>query len=112
MSIEVRRGDVVVLASAGDFTGKPRPALVVQNDLFNPSHGSVTVCLITTTLCEAPLFRLTLLPSESNGLRKVSQVMVDKVTTVRADAIATRVGTVQGSVVRAVDEALRLWLGV
>ena len=55
--MEIERGDVVICAAAGDY-GKPRPAVVVQSDLFNGTHSIVAVCLITTHLEDAPLFRI------------------------------------------------------
>lgn len=77
----LKRGDLVVVAMAGDY-GKPRPALVVQANLFNETHTSVTLVPVTSTLVDAPLFRLTVAPSPGNGLRALSQIMIDKVTTV------------------------------
>ncbi len=73
----MKRGDIVTVAATGD-DGKPRPAVVVQTDLLNDTHASVVVCLITSSLVDAPLLRLTVEPSERNGLRRRSQVMVDK----------------------------------
>jgi len=70
------RGDFVTIAMQGDF-GKPRPALVIQADQFS-EHATVTVLPVTSTLIAAPLFRMTVQPSAENGLRKPSQVMVDK----------------------------------
>jgi len=43
----MKRGDVVVVALSGDY-GKPRPALIVQSDLFNETHASVTLAPVTT----------------------------------------------------------------
>ncbi|OAI49666.1 hypothetical protein AYO45_06895, partial [Gammaproteobacteria bacterium SCGC AG-212-F23] len=80
MDLELERGDIVVCALSGDF-GKPRPAVVVQSNLFNSTHPSVTLCPITTHIVEAPLFRLMLIPSAKNGLKQSSQIMVDKITT-------------------------------
>jgi mRNA interferase MazF len=60
----VRRGSIVVVAAKGPYTGKPRPALVVQSDLFNPTHSSVTICPITSDCVDAPLFRIPLPPGE------------------------------------------------
>jgi mRNA interferase MazF len=62
----MKRGDVVTVAVTGDY-GKPRPAVVVQTDLLNDTHASVVVCLVTSTLLEAPLLRLTVEPSPRNG---------------------------------------------
>ncbi len=109
MASALHRGDVVLAAATGDY-GKPRPALVVQSDLFNETHASVTVCPITSTLVEAPLFRVAVRPARGNGLLKPSQVMVDKVQTLRRERIARQVGALTGDQMQAVDAALRLWL--
>ena len=79
----MRRGDPVTITLPGDY-GKPRPALVLQSDLFD-QHPSVTVLPVTSALRETPLFRLTLQPDAGNGLRLPSQIMVDKAHTVARD---------------------------
>lgn len=112
MTFRPRRGDVVTVAAAGSYTGKPRPALVVQADLFNATHGSVTVCLLTSMLVDASLFRVAVIPSVDNGLRAPSQVMVDKIAAVPIEAVGGHVGRIDLATQRAVDEALRLWLGL
>lgn len=105
------RGDLVVVAMAGD-SGKPRPALVVQADLFNDSHASVTVVPVTSTLVDAPLFRLTVAPSPGNGLRALSQLMIDKVTTVARTRIDATIGHVEDDLMVQVNRALALWVGI
>jgi mRNA interferase MazF len=79
----VKRGDVVTIVLPGAY-GKPRPALVIQSELFE-SLGSVTVLPVTSELRAAPLLRIAIEPSTGNGLRKKSQVMVDKIQTVPRD---------------------------
>ena len=106
-----RRGDVVVCALPGDY-GKPRPAVVVQSDLFNATHGSVSLCPITSTIVDAPLFRITILSDQTNGLKVPSQVMVDKITALRSGRIQGVMGRLTASQLELVDEALRLWLGL
>ena len=54
------RGDLVTVALTGDY-GKPRPALVIQSELFD-NHPSVTLLPVTNTLVDAPLLRLTVEP--------------------------------------------------
>ena len=76
--MEMKRGDVVVCAAPGGY-GKPRPAVVVQSDLFNGTHASVAVCLITSHLEDAPLFRIPVPSGRMTGLKRESQVMVNKV---------------------------------
>ena len=109
--MEVKRGDVVIAVAAGDY-GKPRPVVVVQSDVYNPTHSSIVVCPITSHLVAAPLFRLTLLPAPGNGLEAESQIMIDKLTALRADRIRKRIGTLRPSEMRALDRALRVWLAL
>jgi mRNA interferase MazF len=87
----MKRGDVVLVTAPGDY-GKRRPAVVVQTDLLNATHASIVVTLITSDLQDAPLFRLTLEPGGTTGLRVRSQIMVDKVVTVRRERIAGIIG--------------------
>ncbi len=108
----MNRGDVILVAAKGDYSGKPRPAVVVQSDLFNPTHASVTLCPITSVLQDAPLFRPGLEPSMVNGLKKESQVMVDKVFSARRQNIDRKIGALLKEDMQRVDSALKLWLQV
>jgi mRNA interferase MazF len=107
----LKRGDLVVVALPGDY-GKPRPALVIQSDLFNETHASVTVVPVTSTLVDAALFRLTVEPSPANGLRSLSQLMIDKVTTVSRSRIAQVIGRLEDDLLLRVSRALALWVGI
>jgi mRNA interferase MazF len=107
----MKRGDVVTVVLPGDY-GKPRPAVVVQSDHFNDTHASITVVPVTSTLVNAPLFRLAVEPSAQNGLRSLSQVMVDKLSTVRRERIGTAVGALEPETLTRVNRALALWLGI
>jgi mRNA interferase MazF len=109
--LEIARGDVVVSSSPGDF-GKPRPALVVQSDLFNPTHSSIVICPITSHLVDAPLFRLSISPSRENGLKTESQIMVDKITAVRREHIAKKIGRMNEAEATSVERALAIWLEI
>ncbi|EPC03565.1 hypothetical protein L861_18695 [Litchfieldella anticariensis FP35 = DSM 16096] len=107
----MKRGDIVIVAMRGDY-GKPRPALVVQSDLFE-QHPSVTVAPITSDVrSELPLFRLDLPPSETNGVHRPSQVMIDKLVTVPRHKISSTVGHVNDTDMVRVTRALMVWLGV
>ena len=76
MSRAVKRGDVITVAVSGDC-GQPRPAVVIQSDALSESDG-VLVAMFTSALRDAALYRLTIDPSENNGLKTPSQIMVDK----------------------------------
>lgn len=106
----MRRGDVVTIVLPGAY-GKPRPALIIQSDLFE-ALGSVTVLPVTSELRATPLLRIPIDPSADNGLRKRSQVMVDKAQTVPRDKVGATIGRLHGDSLVAVDRALAVFLGI
>ena len=109
----LRRGDLVTVAAKGPYTSKPRPALVVQASETLPYRESVTVCLLTTELLDAPIFRVRIEPSATNALQQPSDVMADKVLTVPSAVLSTKpFGRLDGADMSRVDTALRFWLGL
>jgi mRNA interferase MazF len=105
------RGDFVTVAIAGDF-GKPRPALVVQSDLF-AELPSVVVCPLTSYLRgDADQFRLDVAPSDANGLREASQITIDKITVIPAAKIGAVIGRADDTLMIRVSRALAVLLGV
>lgn len=106
----MNRGDIVVVATKGAYTGQPRPAVVVQSDLFTPTHASVSVCLVTSAHVDAPLFRIPVPPGERTGLQSPSQVMVDKIVSVPRVSIARVIGRCDDAELQAIDDGLRRWL--
>lgn len=109
--MEMKRGDVVVCVSQGSY-GKPRPAVIVQNDLFNDIHPSVTVLPITSDCEKVSHIRLKLAPSKINGLKKKTQVMVDKMQTIKREKIAKVVGALTEKQLEKIDSMVKLWLGL
>jgi mRNA interferase MazF len=91
----------VTIALSGDY-GEPCPALIIQSDLFDV-HPSVSILPVTGELRDAPLFR--------NGLRKTSQVMVDKIQTVARSRIGKTIGRLEQETLVAVNRALAVFLG-
>lgn len=106
----MRRGDLVTIALQGDL-GKPRPALVIQSDLFD-AHPSVTLLPVTSELRDTPLFRILVQSSEGNGLSKPSQIMVDKPQSVARAKIGATFGRLDDATMVAVNRALAIFLGV
>lgn len=109
MDINLQRGDIVICVFSGDY-GKPRPAVIVQSNLFNQTHASITVCPITTHLVEAPLFRLLLAPTQINGLKEASQIMVDKIATLQRDKIRQKIGLLTLEQLQQLNQAVKIWL--
>jgi mRNA interferase MazF len=108
--MDLTRGDLVAIALSGDY-GKPRPAMVIQADAF-AALPSVTVLPLTGTVHEAPLLRITVDPAPENGLRKRSQVMVDKASTVPRTKLGARLGRLDATTLRQVETALAVFLGL
>lgn len=104
------RGDLVLVATAGDY-GKARPALIVQTDLFG-NHPSVTVCLVTSHLIDAPLFRYQVEPSQENGLSVTSYVQIDKLMTIPRQKAGQVVGHLNKKQLGEISKLLALWLGI
>lgn len=106
----MRRGDLVTIATSGDY-GKPRPAVIIQSDLFSAT-GSVVVLLVSGTPADIPLFRLTTEPTAENGLRKTSQIMIDKIMTVRREKVGPVFGRMSEDEMLQVTRALAVFLGI
>jgi mRNA interferase MazF len=106
----LKRGDLVPVVLAGAY-GKPRPALVIQSDLFG-QHPSVTVLPVTTELRPIETFRIAVKPSARNGLRAPSQIMVDKAHTIPRAQAGEAFGTLEPRALTEVDRALAVFLGL
>jgi mRNA interferase MazF len=107
----MRRGDVVTVAATGDY-GKPRPAVIVQTDALPAAHASVVVCQMTSDCSDAPDFRVTIDPSQRNGLRVKSQVMADKPVTIRRERIGRQIGHLDDKDVARLNVALAFVMGL
>lgn len=106
----MRRGEIWTIAGGGDYTGKPRPSVILQDDQFDATE-SVTVCALTTESIEAPLFRIAIEPNERNGLESASQIMVDKITTVRRARVGSQLGQLDDDDLVRLNRAVLVFLG-
>jgi len=107
----VKRGDVVSVAAEGDY-GKPRPAVIIQTDALPAEHASVIVCQMTSDIVEASDFRVTIDPSEKNGLRTRSQVMADNPVTIRRERVGRRIGSLDEKELARLNVALAFVIGL
>lgn len=108
----IARGDLFIAAERGVTTTKPRPVLIIQNEISLPTHPTLTVCLLTTTLRGESLIRLPITPSPQNGLDEASEVQIDRVFSFQRDSLDKRIGTLSQDQMELVDEALRRWLSL
>jgi mRNA interferase MazF len=106
----VKRGDIIITAPPSPFN-KPRPALIVQS-LFAAHDETVTVALITSDLSRYGGVRIPIHPTEQNGLRKPSEIMIDNLQTVSLDRIGGLIGEADSATLQRVDLGLRLFLGL
>lgn len=106
----MKRGDIFSVAGRGDFSNKPRPGLIVQSNLFNDFHPSVTVCPISTAYTDERLYRITIERDAENGLKSDSEIEVDKVQSVWLSRLGRRIGRASDHVMLQVDESLKRWL--
>ena len=107
----MKRGDIWTVAGGKDYAGKPRPAVIVQDDSFDATD-SITVCAFTTDNTDAPLFRLPVQPNERNGLPVTCRLMVDEITTVPKAKVGARVGRLDDEDILRLNQAVLLFLGL
>ena len=107
----MKRGEIWTVSGGKSYAGKPRPAVIVQDDNFVATN-SVTLCAFTTDKTNAPLFRLEIAPSERNGLRAPCRLMVDKITTVPKSKIGARIGLLDDADAMRLNQAMLVFLGL
>ncbi|MFN0073789.1 MAG: type II toxin-antitoxin system PemK/MazF family toxin [Chloroflexota bacterium] len=107
----MRRGEIWTVSGRTEYAGKPRPVVIVQDDNFDGTE-SITICAFTTDETDVPLFRLLVEPSERNGLRAASRMMVDKLTTVPKSKVGKRIGSLEDADVLRLNQAMLVFLGL
>jgi mRNA interferase MazF len=107
----VRRGEIWTAAAGSGYVGKPRPVVIIQDDLFDAT-ASVTVCAFTTDPTDAPLFRIPVEANDSTGIRHASRLMVDKITTVPRSKLGDRVGRLSDDDMARLVRSLVVFLGL
>jgi mRNA interferase MazF len=106
----MRRAEIWTVAGGSDYAGKPRPAVIVQDDRFDTD--SVTICPCTTDPTAAPLFRLEIQATPSNGVRESCRLMVDKITTVSRSKLGAQIGVLDDADLVRLNRAIVVFLGI
>ncbi len=106
--MDVKHGGIVLVDGPGD--AGPRPCVIVQSDLFNATHATITVCPLTGVMGGEALFRVAMSPREHNGLTAECEVQVDRITSVARERITAVIGHASPTRMEQIDQALRRWL--
>lgn len=107
----MRRGEIWSVVGGRDYVGKPRPAVIVQDNGFDAT-ASVTICAFTTDPTEAPLFRVHVEPDDLNGLKEPCRLMVDKITTIPKQKLGSHIGRLGDEDVIRLNRAILVFLGL
>jgi mRNA interferase MazF len=104
----VSHGAIVLVAGWDDSA--ERPCVIVQSDLFNESHSTITLCPLTSKVGGEALFRVTISPREQNGLTAECEVQVDRVASIDRVRLRGVIGHASATRMEQIDQALRRWL--
>ena len=107
----MKRAEIWTVAGGADYAGKPRPAVILQDDAFEGT-ASITLCPMTTHVVDAPLIRLSVDPTRHNGLTVASHMMVDKITTVAKSKLQKRIGKLGEEDMNRLNRAVLVFLGL
>ena len=107
----MKRGEIWTVAGGSGYAGKPRPVMVLQDNRFDAT-ASVTICPFTADPTDAELFRIPIEPTPTNGLKSLSRLMVDKITTVAKSKVGKQIGRLDDEVVVRLNRAVVVFLGL
>jgi mRNA interferase MazF len=107
----MKRGEIWTVAAGNGYAGKPRPAVIIQDDAFDAT-ASIIVCAFTTEPADAPLFRLPIKPNAENGLRAPCRLMIDKITSLPKSRLGKRVGRLDDDDLVRLNRAALVFLGL
>lgn len=107
----MKRGEIWTVAGGNGYAGKPRPAVIIQDDAFDAT-ASILVCALTTEPTDAPLFRLPIDPNGENGLRAPCRLMVDKITSLPKSRLGKRIGKLDDEDLVRLNRAALVFLGL
>ena len=107
----MKQGEVWTVSGGASNAGKSRPAVIVQEDRFEAT-SSITLCAFTTDPTDAPLLRILTEPSDRNGLKSASRLMIDKITSVAKARLGKRIGKLNDEDLVRLNRALTVFLGL
>ena len=106
----MNRGELWTV-SGGVYAAKPRPAIIVQDDLFSETD-SVVIIPLTTTVTDTPISRVPVPNDETTKITEPSFAMIDKITTVRRSSLGARIGRMPSALMADIERSLMVFLGL
>jgi mRNA interferase MazF len=115
----MHRGDIVTVSldpALGSEASKTRPAVVVSNETANDTatrlgRGVITVVPLTSNVARVYPFQV-LLSARHTGLARDSKAQAEQVRSVTVQRIGKRLGRLPAALMKELDQALRLHLGL
>ena len=107
----MKRGEIWTVAAGSGYGGKPRPAVIIQDDKFDATN-SVTICMITSQIVQAEHVRPVVVAAPGNGLRTDSALMVDKIITVPRAKAGAKTGALSQADMGRLEQAMLVLLGL
>ncbi len=109
------RGEIYLVnfdPTLGSEIKKTRPALIIQNDVAN-QHSPVTIVAAITSKYDDRLYPTeVLIPAGSGGLKQDSVVLLNQIRSIDRQRLAKRLGEVEAEVMKKVDSAIKISLGL
>jgi len=112
----VRRGELYLVAfdpTVGHEIQKTRPALIIQNDVGN-QYSPLTIVAAVTSKVPVMSFPVEVVvePAKAVGLKIRSAIRLDQIRTIDRQRLIKRLGSVDPTTMREVDEAIKISLGL
>lgn len=111
----VKRGDIFYADLSpviGSEQGGVRPVLVIQNDIGNKYSPTIIIAAITSQINKARLPTHIEINAPDFGLPKDSVVLLEQIRTIDKKRLREKIGRFDEDMMKAVDDALRISLGL
>ncbi|MGC4378094.1 type II toxin-antitoxin system endoribonuclease NdoA [Fictibacillus sp. Mic-4] len=111
----VKRGDVYfadLSPVVGSEQGGIRPVLVIQNDIGNRFSPTVIVAAITAQIQKAKLPTHVEIDAKKYGFERDSVILLEQIRTIDKQRLTDKITHLDEDMMRRVDEALQISLGL
>ncbi|WP_290033515.1 type II toxin-antitoxin system PemK/MazF family toxin [Ligilactobacillus cholophilus] len=112
---QVSRGDIYyadLSPVVGSEQGGLRPVLIIQNNIGNKFSPTVIIAAITSKISKPKMQTHVAIEKSKNGLEKDSVVLLEQVRTIDKKRLRRKVTHLKAKVMKKVDHALEISLGL